>query len=351
MEYEKNLPTRWSEFFPSEVSFSPRKPWQFLKAMGRPVYSREVGAKFRKLLDEFQPDVVHLNNIHTQLSPIIAQIAHDRGIRFVWTLHDYKLLCPKYDCLREGKPCELCFNGKKTNVLKHSCVKGSRIASIIAWLEAVKWSREKLESSVDAFICPSRFMKAKMAQGGYRSEKLHALHNFFDPKKLEGDLPEKKDHYCYVGRLSEEKGIKTLLKVAAQLPYTLKVLGTGPLEAELREEYSNHPQIEFLGHVDWVTIKSTLGAARCSVLVSEWYENCPLSILESLALNTPVIGANIGGIPEMIKVPFDGSIIEPGDEQALKLAIVEMFGSGRNCLPPNLNTQAYLDSILRIYQS
>lgn len=321
MDYPDNLKTKWSRFFPSEVAFSPKKPVQFLKALVRPIYSFEVARKFKALLDEFRPDVLHLNNIHTQLSPLIAEIAKKRGIRVVWTLHDYKLLCPRYDCLRNGKPCELCFTGDKSHVLKYSCLKGSKFASFIAWLEARNWNRKRLEACVDAFICPSHFMKEKMEQGGFDPVKLHVLRNFIDPKKVEGPLTEKKNHYCYVGRLSEEKGIRTLLKVAAELPYTLKVVGTGPLEYKLREQYKDVPQIEFMGHQGWTVIRDVLGSAQCMVLPSEWYENCPLNILESLALGTTVIGSNIGGIPELLTNTSVGSLFPPHELECLKQLI------------------------------
>ena len=111
MDFPGNLKTKWSKYFPSEVSFSPKQPFKFIKALIRPLYSFEVRRKFIKLLDDFRPDIVHLNNIHTQLSPIVAKISYNQGIKVVWTLHDYKLICPRYDCLREGRPCELCFQG------------------------------------------------------------------------------------------------------------------------------------------------------------------------------------------------------------------------------------------------
>jgi glycosyltransferase involved in cell wall biosynthesis len=351
MQYPQNLESKWSRFFPSEVAFSPKKPVQFLKALVRPIHSFEVARKFKALLDEFQPDVVHLNNIHTQLSPIIAEIAHKRGIRVVWTLHDYKLLCPRYDCLRNGKPCELCFAGNKSHVLKYSCLKGSKLASFIAWLEARTWSRKRLEASVDAFICPSRFMKEKMEQGEFDPSKLHVLRNFIDPKKVEGPLPEKKDHYCYVGRLSEEKGIRTLLKVASELPYTLKVLGTGPLDAELREQFKGFSQIEFLGHQGWPVIREVLGSARCMVLPSEWYENCPLSALEAQALGTAVIGADIGGIAELLTAEAN-SLFTSSDDIALNEKIAEMMKKVVAEIPvPTIKFgPSYITSILDLYR-
>ena len=141
MDYPDNLETPWRKYFPSEVKFKPGLG--MLEAFLRPLGTNEVKRKFCALLDEFKPDVVHLNNIHTQLSPIIAELAHERGIKVVWTLHDLKLLCPRYDCLRNGKiACEECFMDKR-KVLEYKCMKNSIVASFLAYKEAVSWNRER----------------------------------------------------------------------------------------------------------------------------------------------------------------------------------------------------------------
>ena len=182
MDYPENLSTSWQRYFPQDMSR--------LMAFTRPFGSREVRRNFNALLDDFRPNVVHLNNIHTQLSPVIAELAHQRGIRVVWTLHDYKLLCPRYDCLRDGREiCEECFNGDKSPCLKYKCIKGSALASWVGYREAMKWNRERLESCTDCFICPSHFMAEKMGQGGFSKEKLEVLCNFIDMEK--GALPVK----------------------------------------------------------------------------------------------------------------------------------------------------------------
>lgn len=350
MQNPQNLDSEWSRYFPSEVSFSPKKPIQFFKAVTRPIFSWEVARKFKEILDEFSPEVVHLNNIHTQLSPLIAKIAYERGIRVIWTLHDYKLLCPRYDCIRDGKPCELCIAGDNTPVLSHSCMKGSKFASLIAWLEAEKWNRKTLEKYTNAFICPSRFMKVKMEQGGFDPGKLHVLRNFIDPRKIEGPLLEKKDHYCYVGRLTEEKGLRTLLEVAAKLPFTLKVLGTGPLEQVLRAQYNKYSQIGFMGHQPWHVIREVLGSARCMVVPSEWYENCPLSVLEAQALGTVVLGANIGGIPELLNNEHD-SLFPAGDAYMLEVAIRDIYMRATNSAPRTSSDDSYIKHLVALYDS
>jgi glycosyltransferase involved in cell wall biosynthesis len=311
MDYPENLDTPWKKYFPGNMSK--------LMAFTRPFGSQEVKRKFSALLDDFRPDVVHLNNVHTQLSPVIAEIANSRGIRVVWTLHDYKLLCPRYDCLKDGKTiCETCFNGDKKACLDNKCMKGSTLASLIGWREAVTWNRERLEACTDVFVCPSQFMAGKMVQGGFSKAKMKTLCNFIDVTKCAKDSYEKSDYYCFIGRLSHEKGAKTLIKAAKQLPYKLVVIGGGPLMNELKAIASDN--IEFVGFKQWDEIKELVGKARFSVIPSEWYENNPLSVIEAQCLGTPVLGAKIGGIPELTEYTF-----KSGDAEDLKAHIEKMW--------------------------
>ena len=322
MQYPDTIDSPYKKYFAPEVNFSGNAS-QKMEAAKRTLGWGEIKASFETLLNDFQPDVVHLHNIHSYLSPVLGQIAHRRGIRVVWTLHDYKLLCPAYTCTRSGRPCELCFL-QKSNVLHHRCMKGSLAASAIAWLEAKKWNRKVLESFTDAFICPSEFMASKMLSGGFNPEKLKVLCNFVDPEKLQrlqsAEVNHRESYYCYVGRLSEEKGVRTLLKVAAQSEHRLRIAGNGPLAEELKATYAHCPQIEFLGHLDAQAVASLLSHAKCSVIPSECYENNPLGVIESLCAGTPVVGAEIGGIPELIG-PDTGITFASGNAQALATAI------------------------------
>ena len=322
MQYPDTIDSPYKKYFAPEVNFSGNAS-QKMEAAKRTLGWGEIKASFETLLNDFQPDVVHLHNIHSYLSPVLGQIAHRRGIRVVWTLHDYKLLCPAYTCTRSGRPCELCFL-QKSNVLHHRCMKDSLAASAIAWLEAKKWNRKVLESFTDAFICPSEFMASKMLSGGFNPEKLKVLCNFVDPEKLQrlqsAEVNHRESYYCYVGRLSEEKGVRTLLKVAAQSEHRLRIAGNGPLAEELKATYAHCPQIEFLGHLDAQAVASLLSHAKCSVIPSECYENNPLGVIESLCAGTPVVGAEIGGIPELIG-PDTGITFASGNAQALATAI------------------------------
>lgn len=327
MQHPENLPSQWQQYWPEEVNFGGGLKNK-IGAVKRTLGMGEVTTKFERLLRDFKPDVVHLHNIHSYLSPVVAKLAKKYGAKVVWTLHDYKLICPSYSCLRQGRTCELCYTSKR-HVLTKRCMKGSLAASAVAWLEANRWNRRRLERYTDAFICPSAFMATKMAQGGFDPAKLKVLCNFVAPEMAERlaaapatDGP--KDYYCYIGRLSEEKGVGTLLEAAARLPYELRVAGDGPLMDELRAKYDGCANIKLLGRKSQAEVLELLKGARFSVMPSECYENNPLGVIESLCAGTPAIGAEIGGIPELIDEQC-GATYPSGNADALADAISGMW--------------------------
>lgn len=358
MDYSENIASQYKDYFPSEISFSISNNSNLFESFIRPFGTSEVKTKFKALLNDFQPDVVHLNNIHTQLSPIVAELAQKYGSKVVWTLHDYKLLCTRYDCLRnDTQVCELCFQNK-TNVLKYKCMKNSLVASVIAYLEAVKWNKDTLNKYVDTYICPSVFMKNKMLQGDFPADKLNHLSNFVELSKFDSTVSVKEDYYCYIGRLSHEKGVRTLLKAASDLPYKLIVIGGGPLADECQKYASE--KIEFVGYKNWTEIKTIVGKARFIVTPSEWYENNPLSVIESLCLGTPVVGANIGGIPELITEPETGLLFSSKDVEVLKEKIQKAwkiynddfdFESILKSSQNKFSCELYYDELIKIYKN
>ncbi len=348
MDYPNNLDSKWKAYFPKNMSK--------LMAFTRPFGSNEVKRKFNALLNDFKPDIVHLNNIHTHLSPIIAELAHKKGIKVIWTLHDYKLLCPRYDCLKGGEEvCEICFNGNKLPCKTNKCMKGSKLASLIGYKEAITWNKERLEACTDLFICPSSFMAKKMAQGGFKPNKLIPLCNFIDIVKCQKENYKKEDYYCFIGRLSHEKGVKTLIKAANKLPYKLKVIGGGPLAEELKSVANKN--IEFVGFKQWNEIKEIVGKARFSVIPSEWYENNPLSVIEAQCLGTPVLGARIGGIPELIKEGINGMCFESKNTEDLKNKIQTMFEINfqyegiAKAAQEQYNSETYYINLMKIYNN
>lgn len=357
-QFNENLGNDYCKYWPSGVNYSSKKLSNLVKSFFRPIYSKEVKNKFQYLLNNFKPDIIHLNNIHSQLSPIIAEMAYRSKIPVVWTLHDYKLLCPSYICLRKGEICEQCFRNK-LNVIRYRCVKNI-FGSTIAYLEAKKWSRDRLEKYTSLFIAPSKFMRQKMVQGGFNHKKIAVLNNFIEDEKISDKPYSKEDYYLYFGRFSEEKGINTLLKVASKLPYRLKLAGSGPIFHEIKAQYDNRSNIELLGFQSWNNLKEIIKRAQFCIIPSEWYENYPLSIIESFALGTPVIGANIGGIPELINENETGFIFESGNEEDLRNKIdffyknIDSFSLGIDTITfakSNFRSSAYYNKLLIIYNS
>ena len=351
-----NNSTNWSNYFPSEIDLSKPKISNLGKAFFRPFFSREVKKKFTKLLDDFKPDIVHVHNIHSYQSPYIVKLATSKGIKVFWTLHDYKLLCPAYTCLRNGSPCELCFHSKHY-VLRHKCVKQKMSTSLVAYLEAKLWNRKVLEKYTEKFICPSFFLQDKMAQGGFKKEKTVVLHNFFQSIEPPVVTP-KNNYYCYVGRLSPEKGVETLLEAAKQLPYPLKVIGGGDKLAEYQKSFTGSP-IEFMGYLAYSELIPIIQRARFTVIPSEWYENNPFSVIESLCMGTPVLGSNMGGIPELVEKNVNGYLFEPGNVEDLKekiktcyLRFTDGYNFGKIAVDAQnkFGSESFYNKLMNIYE-
>ena len=326
MDYPQNLSPE-NFYTASQVDFSGGLIDKLKFAMRTMGYNG-IKSSFKKALQEFNPDIVHLHNVHSYLSPAVVKLAKEYGCKVVWTLHDYKLACPAYSCLNRGRICEKCFTSKM-NVVKERCFKENLPASVLAYFEAVKWNVKKLQRYVDYFVCPSAFIKRQMLKAGLQEEKLKVVCNFVDPIKLDqlkrAEIPDTRDDfYVYVGRLSEEKGVATLLKAAKDLPYKLKLVGGGHLYDGFIAEYGNCDNIEFMGHQPAEKVAEILLSAKCLVLPSECYENNPLSVIEALCAGIPIVGANIGGIPELIDAEC-GETFESGNVEDMQKAITRVM--------------------------
>ncbi len=347
MDYPDNLNSPWKKYWPKNISK--------LAAFTRPFGDNEVKKKFTAFLHDFKPDVLHLNNIHTQISPIIAEIAHNRGIRVVWTLHDTKLVCPCYACTRGGKWCEECFTDKKA-VIKHKCMPGHILGAFIGWREILKWNKDRLEACTDMFLPPSQFLADTMVKGGYSAEKMHVLCNFIDVTKVQNPSFNKEDYYVFLGRVNSVKGVPTLCKAAATLPYKLIVVGGGELLPQLQEQYKDSTNIEFIGQKNWDEFHLILEKARFMVLPAEWSENNPLTVIEAQSLGTPVLGARIGGIPELIEENVSGKTFLSGDVDDLRQMIQEMFEttfdyeSLANKAQKRYNAETYYEKLMEMYK-
>ena len=325
------------------------------------IYSLEARKKIRKVLDDFEPDVCHINNFNYQLTPSIILEIHKwskqtgKKCRIIFTAHDYQLVCPNHMCNNPNthENCEKCLGGHFLNCTKGKCIHGSIAKSAVGTLEAEFWKVNGAYKYIDAMICCSEFMKTKLDTNSLFAKKTIALHNFID--KVEWKDTEKKDYVLYFGRFSEEKGIGTLLKVCKELPNIQFVFaGTGPLE----DTVNGISNIKNVGFQTGEALETLIREARYSIYPSEWYENCPFSVMESQMYGTPVLGANIGGIPELIQNGKTGELFESTNAKDLKEKIEKLWEDkpltdsySKNCQDISFDTiEEYYKKLMKIYR-
>lgn len=323
------------------------------------IYSFEARRKLRLVLDDFQPDVVHLNNFNYQLTPsMILEIAKWRkeghSCRIVFTAHDYQLVCPNHMLYNPntGENCEKCLGGHFMNCIKGKCIHGSIAKSAVGATEAVFWKMNGAYKYIDKMICCSEFLKTKMDTNPLFATKTIAMHNFVD--RVPWLDTDKKDYVLYFGRFSKEKGIETLIKVCKELSDIQFIFaGTGPLEDMIKHV----PNIKNVGFQKGKALERLIREARFSIYPSEWYENCPFSVMESQMYGTPVLGANIGGIPELIEGGKTGELFASGDATELQHKIRHLWDDrnltaqySRNCKHISFdNIEEYTKKLMRIY--
>jgi glycosyltransferase involved in cell wall biosynthesis len=323
------------------------------------VHSPEATRKLGALIDATRPDLVHCHNIYHQLTPSIIGIAEARGIPVVLTLHDYKLVCPVYNRLRQGQPCSACIDGDFTNVLRNSCADDSLGKSALLYAEAMLQRRMRNYEKVHTYIAPSQFMKDSVSHR-IPSERIRLLYNGIDPETDGTTGSHDESYVLYLGRLSAEKGIATLLAAHANSGnrWRLVVAGTGPLETQLRQQYSSPT---YTGHLAMDEVKVALERASLIVVPSEGYENCPMSVLEAMAYGKPVIGSRIGGIPELVVDGETGLLFDAGNADELASAITRLMDApdlrrdmGRKArarVESHYSLEAHNRGLLGIYES
>lgn len=329
------------------------------RAPFRIIYSSEAKKKITKVLYDFEPDVVHMNNIQFHLTPSIILAVQKyrkktgRRVKIVYTAHDYQLICPSHGLFdTDLRICEKCVGGNYTYCIRTKCMKNSRMKSFLAMLDAYYWKYSKAYSYIDTIICPSRFLKSKLDLQNRFAKKTVAIHNFIESVRTE--TQEKGDYVLEFGHLSRDKGTFTLLEVAKRMPNVRFLFaGYGPAEAEIAKV----PNAEYVGFKTGADLKELISKALCSVYPSEWYENCPFSVIESQMYGTPVIGSRMGGIPELIQEGKTGLIFEAGNaddlEQKLRYlletpSVLETYTA--NCKNVSFETpETYYEQMMKIY--
>lgn len=361
MEHEGRCVGNRVNAYTSDMDFHGGSKLEKLTYPIKTIYSREARIQLRKVLDDFQPDVCHLNNFNYQLTPsIILEIVKWRkqmgkNCKIVFTAHDYQLVCPNHMLNNPvtHKNCESCLGGHFLHCTKGKCIHGSIAKSIIGTMEAELWNWMGTYRYIDTIICCSGFMKSKMDTNPLFTSKTVTMHNFID--NVTWQETEKKRYVLYFGRFSEEKGIGTLLRVCQELPdVTFVFAGTGPLEDEVKDVKN----IKNVGFQKGHALENLIRKAQFSIYPSEWYENCPFSVMESQMYGTPVLGANIGGIPELIQNGKTGELFESGNAADLKEKIRRLWEDQALCKQYSKNCQeirfdtidAYYEKVMELYQ-
>ena len=361
--HEKNEPAEFEEFFPPHLDLESVRP--SLKGVGTVkelIYSDVSRRGLREVIRRFRPDIAHAHNIYGRLSLSVLDELRAAGVPVVMTLHDLKMLCPSYLMLNAGQVCERCKGHRYHHAVLTRCHKGSYPASLVYALESCLNHGLGKYRSVSRFISPSRFLRDKCLEYGWEGEKMTYLPNFIEPPPTQ-EQHAPGEYLLYIGRLSREKGVGTLLQAYRRLkrPIPLVIVGEGPeREALQREAVDAGLPVTFTGHLSGGALRAARNGARGVVMPSEWYENAPLSLLEAFAAGKPVLGARIGGIPEMIEDGVNGFLFEPRAASSLAESIdrylslpdpvlVSMGEAARAKVAQEFAPQRHLDMLLELY--
>lgn len=368
LKWKENNHSPYSKYFP-ESKETRKGPLKQVKNLVNYFYHFEAARKMEQLIEDEHPDIAHIHLLWGQITPSIFPVLKRHHIPILFTVHDYRIVCPAYT-FRDGNGhiCEACKGKYFYKCFTHTCTKGSRLMSAV--MAAEQYFRNWFFNParyIDGFIYVSNF--ARDIQEKYmpalKVKKKITLYNFSisiveQPKQM----PENK-YFLFFGRLSYEKGVKTLLSAFSHLPECrLKVVGTGPLEAGLKQfkEDKGLKNIEFLGYKRGKELTELVKNAFFVIVPSEWYENNPMTIIEAYSVGTPVIGARIGGIPEIVADGVTGYQFESGNVQDLAARIQtadrldgeEYIALSRGAITfarEHLSVESYYPKLVRFYES
>lgn len=304
MRDTQNFESEYENYFVDNVNYLDNTSFiDKLKMGSNIIYSREAKKKFEKLVTMVKPDIVHLHIFQHQLSPSILDVCKKYNLPTVYTAHDLKMVCLNYKMMHHGHICEACKDGHMYHCVLNRCVKNSFSKSCINTVEGYVHKWRKSYDAIDYIITPSEFYKKKFEKFGIDSDRLVHIPNFLDKEvPIVNKCIDAERYFIYFGRLSEEKGLITLMKAMKGVDAKLYIVGSGPLKNDVEKyiQQQNEQNICMLGFKSGQELSDLIGNARAVILPSEWYENGPYSAIEALQLERPIIGAKIGGIPELI---------------------------------------------------
>lgn len=330
MQHPQNKKSKWSSFFVEEIEFGSNYSFiEKLKRVPKVIYSIEAKKNIESLIKNTKPDICHCHSIYHHISPSILSILKKNNIPTVMTLHDLKIACPAYHMHNMDAICEDCKNDNLFKVISNRCIKNSIILSTLAFSEAKihQWL-QSYSRYVDTFVSPCKFYIEKLVEFGWDRNKFVHIPNMIDPELFQPKFGSGEGYILYFGRLSPEKGLKTLLQACAyankldvdgkKAKLKLVFAGDGPQRQELEKIVADkNIDAVFHGQLSPDELEHVVRNAKATVLPAEWYENAPMSVLESYAMGKPVIATDIGGIPELIIEGSTGSLFKSGSVSEL----------------------------------
>lgn len=357
MRHPKNLFE--NKYFVDYADYSQLNFLQKIKYGWRAIYNTEARVRFAALLKDFQPDVVHLNNIYHQLSFSLLDATRTARVKTIFTIHDYKIISPNYNLFHHGKVNEESKGGCYLKCLLNNCLENFG-ETVIAILEAYLRKGKKWEQAIDAFIAPSDFVKDKCVEYGLNAKKISVVPYPVDISAWPVSDTEGTD-VIFFGRLSAEKGVETFLQAARLNPdIPFKIMGDGPQYQELVDKKKKWglDNVVFTGFKQGKELSNLLNQAKLVVVPSVWYEVSGLTILEAQAMEKVVLGSKIGAIPE--SVPAE-CLFEPGDSETLAKLVKKWYNcpfTQRKELSEQLRGKVaekhspsrYLNALLDIYR-
>ncbi|MCU7858716.1 MAG: glycosyltransferase family 4 protein [Candidatus Thiodiazotropha sp. (ex Lucinoma kastoroae)] len=364
MKNMNNIDAQYEKYFIEEVDYSQTDIGSRLGNAAKVLYSFDARSKVKQLLAGHRFDVAHFHIFQHQISPSVFGPLTRHGVPLVLTLHDLKPICPNYKMYVDGDVCEACKDRRFYHSILKRCNKNSLMNSAINTLEMYLHYALGYYQAVNRFIAVSRFYQQKMIDFGFPEEQITYIPNMMelDPSNLSG---QDEEYALYFGRLSEEKDVDSLIMAMKMVPdLKLVIAGTGPDEVRLQELAENNAinNVEFVGFQSGDDLHRLIALSSFTVLPSKWYENCPMSILESFAYGKPVVGARIGGIPELIDDGSDGFHFTPENEEELveKLSLMASLGkegrremgmNGYEKVKLNNSPEQHYEELMNVYQS
>ncbi len=354
----KNEPTEWEQYFPRGADFDNPGPIDLVRF----IYSRNATTSIQRLLSNADVDIAHFHVYHGKLTASILSSLKKAGIPLIQTLHDYKLTCPIATHLSGDNICEACEGKNFLRAIPKRCNRNSLARTVLSVSESYVSRFLGNVDKFDHFISVSNFLRKKMIQFDIPEDKISTVHNFVDVSNFTPNYSDG-DYVLYFGRVDRSKGIFTLIEAAASLKqFPLYIAGEGEAMPEVKRfiEENGCEHIHLLGFKQGDELRELILNSTCTVLPSEWYENCPMSILESFAYGKPVIGADIGGIPELINHGDDGFLVPSGDVEELrdrlqwmcdnKTQAIEMGKTAREKMENEFNADIHYERILNVYR-